>query len=98
MRAPYDHEPISLRDHIAISAMNGLIEGYDHEARCKSHDPKARTGLDDFMNADSETTFAYSLAWEAYMLADAMLQVRREARPEPTRVDPDPKGEEFCDE
>ena len=82
----YDEEPIgvaegmTLRDYFAAKALVGLIEGYDHEARVASIDPKKRTGLDDNPNKDSNSTYASQMAEEAYMIADAMLAERKKGK------------------
>ncbi len=100
-RAPYDHEPVSLRDYFAARAMTGLIEGYDHEARVASVDQKQRTGFDD-NPPESESTYAGQLAGEAYIIADAMLSARLVLKPvpPPTRPveQPEPELEGMCDE
>lgn len=66
-----------LRDWFAGLAMQGLIDGYDHEARMASADIKQRTGFDDYADPQhSDATYAESMAAEAYLIADAMLRVR----------------------
>jgi len=68
---------MSLRDWFAGQALVGLIEGYDHEARCASANKNQRTGLDDNPHQDdSDATYASQLAGEAYILADALLKAR----------------------
>jgi hypothetical protein len=79
---------MSLRDYLAAKAMTGLIEGYDHEARCKSADRNDRTGFDDCPHRDSDTTYASQLAGEAYIIADAMLAERTKAKRRPAEVTP----------
>lgn len=70
---------MTLRDHFAGLAMQGLIEGYDFEVREKSANKAERTGFDDLPHKDgsSDATFASQLADEAYLIADAMLVARQ---------------------
>lgn len=75
-RLTYGSAGMSLRDYFAAKAMEALIDGYDHEARCASQDRNSRTGFDDKMHEDSETTYASNMAEEAYLIADAMLAAR----------------------
>jgi hypothetical protein len=69
---------MSLRDYLAAKAMAALIDGYDHEIRCASHDSKKRTGFDDqpWPDGSDDSTWASQLAGEAYLIADAMLLAR----------------------
>lgn len=73
----YDHagqDGMSLRDYFAAKAMAALIDGYDHEIRQASVNHADRTGFDDVREGGA--TFAYELAGEAYIIADAMLAQR----------------------
>lgn len=69
---------MSLRDYFAAKAMTALIDGHDHEIRQHSENKNERTGFDDNPNEDSDATYASLLAVEAYIIADAMLEVRKE--------------------
>lgn len=66
---------MSLRDYFAAKAIPGLVEGYDFEMREISAS-KERTGFDDH-NPESIRTYAEQLAFDAYIIADAMLRVRQ---------------------
>lgn len=66
---------MTLRDYFAAKAMQGLIDGYDHEIRMASVDQKQRTGFDD-TPGEGRSMYVTTMAEEAYIIADAMLKAR----------------------
>jgi hypothetical protein len=93
-RAPYDNEPIGLRDYFAAKAMQGLVSAYIIRWRDDREDGDSMaidtqaSNLPD-LEADMDELIAVAFAISDQMLA---------ARQPPSPPAPTPDVEELCDE
>lgn len=72
---------MSLRDYFAGRATLPILADALTEIRKKSFGSDERTGIDDRAFSDGDTTYAETVAEEAYIMADALLRERSKGAP-----------------